>query len=127
MLDYDWQLLMDKLNAFEEKLKKLENDVLILNRYVDTQLNNKYYPNKNVDSGYCAYTEEWVQGRKYRVPTMRSTHCMYDNVEPNQAMGLVCNCPKHSAYALSAGNFRIVDYLRHGNYLQLKRTMKNDW
>lgn len=91
MHDYDWQLLTDKLNAFEEKLKKLESDVFILNRYVDTQLNNKYYPNQNVDHGY------WV------VPT-KTQPCMYDNIDSNQAMGMVCSCPKHSVYALSQGS-----------------------
>jgi hypothetical protein len=54
MLDVDYRLLMEKLDRFEAQLKKLENDVLILNRYVDTQLNNKYHPNQNVDPSYYA-------------------------------------------------------------------------
>ena len=57
MHDYDWQLLMEKLGRFEAQLKKLENDVFILNRYVDTQLNNKYYPNQSVDPSYYALSQ----------------------------------------------------------------------
>lgn len=90
--DIDWQLLTHKLDAFEAKLKKLENDVLILNRYVDAQLSYKYYPKQNVDSSY------WTGPAKIQP-------CMYDSVEPNKAMGMVCSCPKHSAYALSQGSF----------------------
>jgi hypothetical protein len=55
--DTDWQLLSKKLDAFEAKLKKLENDVFILNRYVDTQLSYKYYPNQNVDPSYYALSQ----------------------------------------------------------------------
>lgn len=99
MLDVDYRLLMDKLNAFEEKLRKLENDVFILNRYVDTQLNNKYYPNSSKPAD-LAKAKTFYGGAVFDIP------CLYDNVDPNQAMGMVCSCPKHSVYALSAGSFQ---------------------
>jgi hypothetical protein len=57
MHDYDWQLLMEKLDRFEAQLKSLENDVFILNRYVDMQLHSKYYPNQSVDPSYYALSQ----------------------------------------------------------------------
>ena len=102
--DTDWQLLMHKLDAFEVKLQKLENDVLILNRYVDTQLSYKYHPNQNVDPSYWQSTPADLSKAVRPVGAIGYIPCMYDSVEPNKAMGMVCSCPKHSAYALSQGN-----------------------
>lgn len=66
-----------------EKLEELERRLYILERYVDTQIKNKYYPNS------------------YRSGSIGGTKCMWDGLPERdrfKPMGLSCPCPKCSAW-----------------------------
>ena len=50
MLEVDYRLLMDKLNAFEEKLKKLEGDITSMSKRLPPQ--HFPYQSDNPDAPY---------------------------------------------------------------------------
>lgn len=82
-----FQELSVKLAVLESKLDKIVE--LIQPKVKQTSI-------EDVQKVWDEITQpKWIAGK---IP------CMYDTVDPSKAMGLVCKCPKHSAYALSSGS-----------------------
>ena len=85
--DADWSILMAKLANFEYRLEQLQEDIEEMKpKPLDPEIIKLWdrLNHSNIKTGI--------------IP------CMYDSVDPNKAMGMVCSCPKHSAYALSQGS-----------------------
>lgn len=85
MTDTDIRLIYEKLNKFEAKLKELENEVKVLNTYVDTQLKNKYHPQPNQN-------------------IFGTTGCLLCGKYDCPAAITNVPCPKGIPYALSSGS-----------------------
>lgn len=86
--DYD---LLDK------RLKAIEDSIVVIKGYIDTQLKNKYYPSTLADLTKVV--------RPYGA--LGETPCAFDGMSALDKMkptGLVCNCPKCSPYCLSLGD-----------------------
>lgn len=96
MYDTDIFLILKRLDAFEENLKKLEQEIEILNSFVDTQLKNKYYGEAGGGMSYLSLSK----GRN-------KISCYFDNLSPEdkmKPMSISCPCPKCSPYSLSQGS-----------------------
>ena len=76
--DTDYSLIMLRLAQFEDKLKKLEQEITVLNAYVDTQLENKYYP-KSAPDGYTFLDATGGIGCKTSAPYVLSSGSLMDS------------------------------------------------
>ena len=99
LTNFDFEILVKKLDSFDEKLKKLEQEVTVFNAWMETQLRDKYHPNTTPFMPMYIESVDQVNQRN------NTNKCAYDGVPAGTPMGLVCTCPKHSAYALNVGSF----------------------
>lgn len=58
--DVDYSILATKIEALEHRIKKLEDSVVVLNAYADTQLKNKYYPYQSDNPEAPYYREPFI-------------------------------------------------------------------
>ena len=88
--DTDWEIL-------DRRLKAIEDSIVVIKGYIDTQLRNKHYPSTPADLTKAV--------RYYEA--LGETSCAFDGMSALEKMkptGLVCNCPKCSPYCLSLGD-----------------------
>lgn len=89
--DTDIMLILKKLDAFEENLKKLEDEIKTLKQQVAVP---SVWPNDPTKVSY------W-RGKGGSIP------CYFDNLSPEdkmKPMSISCPCTKCSPYSLSQGS-----------------------
>lgn len=95
--DTDIFLILKRLDAFEEELKKLENEIKILKQQTPVP---RVWPN---DPSKIPPVD--AIGKVYR--NLSNIPCYFDNLSPEdrmKPMGISCPCPKCSPYSLSQGS-----------------------
>lgn len=88
--DQDWKILNDKLES-------IERSIVVIQAWIDTQLQNKYYPSRPVDLTKAVRP----YGALGEIP------CVFDNMSESERMkplSISCPCPKCSPYCLSYGS-----------------------
>lgn len=97
LVQTDFDIIMKKLDKFEEDLKKLENEIKILKQQTPIP---SIWPN-NPNKVPAPYWGDLGIGKGGAIP------CYFDSLPPEDRMKptcVSCPCPKCSPYALSTGS-----------------------
>ena len=89
------------LDALVKRVDALEKELFIVNRYIDTQLRNKYHI--QVDPSYWQ-TGTSMGDRDLGKGGSITSPCAFDSLPPEdrmKPMGLSCGCPKCSPHSVN--------------------------
>lgn len=97
MTETDFRLMQEKFDAIDKRLDALQVSITIIESYIRTQLQHKYYgPNKQTTLDNI----QRITGAELDMPCVWDSLSEEDRLKP---MGISCPCRKCSPYSLSSG------------------------